>query len=234
MEEKNNSSMKRTVALKVNVSEILNGDYVKEEGWTPNYVNTQRGQASRVNIIGVVISKADGGNESLMIDDSTGAINVRTFENKELLKNRKIGELVILIGRPREYNGEKYILAEVVRKLEDKTWAAVRRKELANEHVTEVKRTIKQENKKDEEEYVEVPVKKVEPIIAKKEEMTLQPQSNPYEVVLGLIKSIDTGFGVSYEEIIMNAKLKNCEEIIQSLIEEGEIFEIRPGILKVL
>jgi len=235
MDEKNSASIKRNVALKVSISEILNGEYVKEEGWTPNYVSTSRGQASRVNIIGVVVSKDEnGGHDSLIIDDSTGSINVRTFDEKSMLKNRKVGELVLLVGRPREYNSEKYVLAEIVKKLEDKNWAAFRRKELENIPIIAIKNV--DIIKRPDEEIIESnkPQKKEEPIISKKEEMVAVKQTNPYEVVLGLIKSIDTGFGVSYEEIILNSKMKDCEKIIQSLIEEGEIFEIRPGILKVL
>lgn len=234
MEEKNPASVKRNVAVKVNISDINNGEYVKEDGWTPNYVLTKKGKVSRVNIIGVVVSKEETSFDSLMIDDSTGSIMVRSFENKEILKTPTIGQIVLLVGRIREFNNQKYVLAEIVKPLENKKWVLVRKKELENEEVlleTEKGKTLENTKKED---YVGLSEIKKEPIIAKKEEMVLQPQSNPYEVILGLIKSLDTGFGVSYEEIILNSKLTNSEDIIKSLIEEGEIFEIRPGILKVL
>lgn len=229
----NNSAQKRNVAVKVNISDINNGEYVKEEGWTPNYVMTTKGKVSRVNIIGVVVLKEESAFDTLMIDDSTGSIMVRSFENKEILKAPLIGQIVLLIGRIREFNSQKYVLAEIVKPLDNKKWVLVRKKELENEE-TQITGDKDLDNNRKDETYRGLPDTKKEPIIVKKEEMILQPQSNPYEVILGLIKSLDTGFGVSYEEIILNSKLKNSEEIIKSLIEEGEIFEIRPGILKVL
>jgi RPA family protein len=233
MEEKNNlQSVKRNIAIKVNISDIINGEYVKEDGWTPNYVSTNKGHVSRVNIIGVIVSKEDSDYNTLMVDDSTGAIAVRSFENKDILKTPLIGQIILLVGRVREYNGQKYILAEIIKVISDKKWVLIRKKELEKDIESfSKKKTVIKEEKKDFEATNE---QKKEVIIPKKEEMMLQPQSNPYEVVLSLIKSSDTGFGVSYEEIILNSKLKNCEEIITSLIEEGEIFEVRPGILKVL
>jgi hypothetical protein len=236
MEEKNQTNAKRNIALKVNISDILNGEYVKEDGWTPNFVSTDKGHVSRVNIIGVIVSKEESTFDSLIIDDSTGNISIRSFENREILKAPKVGDIVQLIGRVREYNGQKYVLAEIVRPIDDKRWVIVRKKELEmSKPVTEMPPLQKlMENKITDTEVSEPKEPKKEQIIPKKEEMILQPQSNPYEIILGLIKSLDTGFGVSYEEIILNSKLKNSEEVITALIEEGEIFEIRPGILKVL
>lgn len=229
MGDDKNNSQKRSVAVKICINDILSSEYVKENGWIPNYISTLRGQVSRANVIGLVVSK-DAETKGLMIDDSTGTISVRSFENKEMLMTPKIGQMVLIVGRPREYNNDKYILAEIVRVLDDKAWFSVRRKELEIDALVSVP---KKEELKDED-FVELKNVKKEPVIEKKDEVTLQPQSNPYEVVLGLIKSMDTGFGVSFEEIIFNSKMKNAEDIIQSLIEEGEIFEIRPGILKVL
>ena len=234
MEEKNPNNVKMNIAVKVNISDIINGEYVKEDGWTPNYVLTNKGHVSRINVIGVIVSKEESAYDSLIIDDSTGSISVRSFENKEILKSPQVGQIVVLIGRVREFNGQKYVLAEIVRPIDDKKWVLVRKKELS---IEEGAKEVAKENAETEEkegDFVPLAEVKKEPIIPKKEEMILQPQTNPYEVILGLIKSLDTGFGVSYEEIILNSKIKNSEEIITSLIEEGEIFEIRPGILKVL
>ena len=232
-ENDSSSNQKRSTAVKINISDLLYGDYKKEEGWTPNFVKTKRGEVSRVNIIALVVSKDENkGINSLMIDDTTATIQVRSFENQSILNKPKIGEVILIIGRPREYNSEKYILAEIIKVISDKKWFNVRKLELSdNNSVEEIK---KKDEEKINEKYDEE-IKKEEPkISSKKDEMIITPQINPYEVVLNLIKTMDEGFGVSYEDIILTSKLKNAEEVIQSLIEEGEIFEIRPGILKVL
>ena len=51
------------------------------------------------------------------------------------------------------------------------------------------------------------------------------------ENVIKIIKECDDGEGADYEEVL--EKVKN-EKLINSLMEEGEIFEIKPGKLKVL
>ena len=45
---------------------------------------------------------------------------------------------------------------------------------------------------------------------------------------------MDNGDGADTEDIITSANMDNTEDIIKSLLEEGEIFEVRPGKLKVL
>lgn len=229
-ETQNTQTQKRNTAIKVNISDILSGEYKKEEGWTPNFIKTKRGEVSRINIIGLVVSKDENnGSYHLVIDDSTGTIQVRSFEKEDMLKIPKVGEIILIIGRPREYNSEKYLMAEIVTVLKDKLWFKVRKLELQNDEPIEIPQ--KNEEKIIEKNYEET---KKENTQSKKDEMIITPQINPYEVVLSLIKNMDEGFGVSYEDIILTSKLTNAEEIIKSLIEEGEIFEIRPGILKVL
>lgn len=241
MEENQSSqsiqNQKRNIAVKVTISDIVNSEYKKEDGWTPNFIKTARGEMTRVNIIGIVVSKEENnGVNSLMINDSTGTISLRSFEDNEMLKIPKIGQLVLIIGRPREYNNEKYIMAEIVKKIDDKLWMNVRKKELEIEseidEILEKNSIINEHNKKVDE--LKPVIKEPEKNQSKKDELIVTPQINHYEVVLGLIKSMDNGYGVSYEDIILSSKLKNVEDIIKSLIEEGEIFEIRPGILKVL
>ena len=45
---------------------------------------------------------------------------------------------------------------------------------------------------------------------------------------------MDQGSGVDVDEIVSNIKIENCDQIVQNLIEEGEIFEISPGRVKLL
>ena len=92
----------------------------------------------------------------------------------------------------------------------------------ANLQAEEKARTIK-----------EIRQESITPPKKEEREETKNP-ANPYGIVLKLVKNMDTGQGVSYEKIITSSGIGDCENIIKSLIEEGEIFEIRPGIVKVL
>ena len=75
--------MKRQVAYKVSVNQILRGEYKKPEDG-PNYMLVDNSlKISRVNIMGIVIESAnasDSGYGSLIVDDSTGKISLRIFD----------------------------------------------------------------------------------------------------------------------------------------------------------
>ncbi|HZX45564.1 MAG TPA: hypothetical protein VFF28_07835, partial [Candidatus Nanoarchaeia archaeon] len=130
---------KRQVAYKTAISDILKADYVKEEGeWVPNYVKIGDKKVSRVNILAVVVGKQNIENtnyQGMLIDDGSGKISVRSFERSFDLLN--VGDFVLVIGRPREYFNEKYIVAEIARKMENPLWAELRKIEINKVACTE-------------------------------------------------------------------------------------------------
>ncbi len=197
---------KRQVAYKVRIKDILDGEYVKEEGWMPNYVRLVDGaKVSRVNIIGTIVLKTDEQNyKSIIIDDASGKLPVRSFEEHELFNGVEIGDVVLIIGRPREF-GEKYIVPEIIKKINDQAWIEVRKVELK-----------KPELKVNEEKIDEKAI------------------SNPADKIFSLIKEADKGNGVDIEDIIKRSNISDAEKIIRGLLEEGEVFELKPGRIKVL
>ncbi len=200
----NKESIKRQPAIKLKVNDLINGKYKKEEGWKPNYVTTSFGKVSRVNIIAVLISK-DPEQNSFLIDDGSASINVKSFEEKNFDVN--IGDVVLVIGKPREWNSQKYILPEIVKKIGDKRWVEIRKKELGNRN---------------------------EAIVEDKVEIEEEIFESPYQKVLDIIKGLDSGEGADYQEVLAKARLLDGEKIITSLLEQGEVFEIRSGRLKIL
>lgn len=200
---------KRQVAVKINVAQLSRGKYVKQEGWNPNYVDCQGKKVSRANIIGVIISKEkEESYEAGTIDDGTGKITARDFEKKDMFRDVDVGDIVLLIGRPREYGGEKYIVPEIIKKIREPKWVEVRKKELEESF----------ENKPDDE-----PAKIIEEEI-----------EDPYSAMISLIESMDEGEGADYEKVMLKSGSDDPEKVIKSLIEEGDLFEVRPGKLKVL
>jgi len=215
---------KRQIACKARIADLINGKYVKEEGWTPNYIITKQGKhISRINLIGTVISKTEEGPEyqSFVVDDGSGTISLRSFEKNDSVKNIKIGDVVLLIGRPREYGSEKYIVPEIMKKIENKKWIDVRKIELSIENL---------KTKKDEPEREEVVVEKINDSIEEKAE---KPASNP-QIVYEAVKELDSDQGVDIDKIIKKTGIKETEEIIKKFLREGEMFEIRPGKIKIL
>ena len=136
--ENSQTNQKRQIAYKVQISEILNGEYVREDGWAPNYVIIGKDNVSRINLIGIIIAKTENnGNSEILIDDKTGIISTRAFDKSSIFNNVKIGDVISIIGRPREYNDKKYIVPEIIKKV-NKSWLELRFVELS--HLNKVPR----------------------------------------------------------------------------------------------
>ena len=203
---------KRQIACKVRIKEILSGRYIKEDGWMPNYVETSDGRRiSRVNIIGAIVARQEDGEvgyNSIVIDDGTGKISVRVFgDDADKLKDSEVGDIILVIGRPREYGSERYVLLEIVKKIDNKKWIDVR-----NLEIGAMKKTV-----------VEEP--KTEKIVEEVVEETLSDK------IIDFVKMSDKGDGVEIEDVV---KEFNDESAIKNLLSEGELFEIKPGRIKVL
>ena len=128
-------TQKRQIAYKISIKDIFQGKYVQQEGWNPNYIESFDGKKiSRVNIIGIVLSKEDNQEtsyKSILIDDGSGTISAKSFgEDSGILQNIQIGDPVLIIGRIKEYNSELHILIEIIKKLEDPKWIEIRKIEL--------------------------------------------------------------------------------------------------------
>lgn len=201
---------KRQIAHKVRIKEVLNGSYVKEGGWEPNHVQLQDGlKVSRINIIGTIVDKSENsGFQNVLMDDGSGKISVRFFQDYKLANGVNIGDIVLVIGRIREYGIERYIVPEIMRRIDDKRWVEVRKLELKS------KRPVQS---------IVVPVNKQVPNIV-----------SPLQNIYALIKKLDTGDGADIGSVIENAHQPDAEKMITSLLEKGEIFEVRKGKVKVL
>ena len=243
-------NQKRQTAFKARISDIASGKYVKEEGWQPNYVVTQSGRkVSRVNLAAVVISPPtdETGFMNAQVDDGSGSISIRVFDNPKLLQGINIGDLLFVIGRPRQYGSETYVLAEIARKIEDKRWMELRKLELEKEGGKETGgeavsiEDLKQEPKAEPQKPVETETITVEEEVvgdalsAPKKIEKPEEKAGPTlpEKVYALIKELDAGSGADFEGVVAKAG-ENSEKIIKSLLMEGEIFEVSPGKLKVL
>lgn len=209
-------SQKRKIACKVKINDILKGKYVREEGeWTPNYIELGNKRISRVNLMAVIVSKQDLENttyKNLVIDDGSGKISIRSFEQDNNFDRVEIGDFVLVIGRPREYLNEKYIVSEILKKIDNPLWVEVRKLESEQKEVKE----------KDIVKGTEIEVKEE------------QIEEDINTKIFDLIKEIDNGGGADTQDVINKLNIEKAEEIIKKLVEQGEVFEIKSGKLKVL
>jgi len=210
--------IKRHTAYKVRIKDIIDSKYIKGEGeWSPNYLEVGILEVSRVNLMGVLVSNQTEQNyHNMLIDDGTGRITVRSFE--DIKNDVNVGDIVLVIGRPREYGNERYIVPEIIKKVEDNGWMELRKLELKTDEVTvennELQEIVDEDTPVEEENLAEV--------------------SDPTTNIFEIIKKKDSGDGADMQEIIDTCNVENCEGIIKNLLETGEVFEIKLGKLKVL
>ncbi|MBW3003633.1 hypothetical protein KY328_02425 [Candidatus Woesearchaeota archaeon] len=202
---------KRQTAYKVWVKDLIQGKYYVEEGWSPNYVLVYGKKISRVNVLATIvnISGEEDIQQHIFVDDGSAEIAVRSFNEIDVFRNLKVGDPLQIIGKIREYNGEKYIVPEILRKVDDVKWLTYRKIELEKLQVV-----VEETNKTSEDEKPEI--------------------SSEQEEVLGLVRNLDSGDGADFEDVIKKSKLQNAEEILNNLLMNGEVFELKPGRLKVL
>jgi RPA family protein len=225
----------RQTAYIVGLDEIANSDYVVSEGeWDPNYMLIREIKVSRANIMGVVIAiEGEAGRvRSFTVDDGRSSITVRVFES-EKSPDLEIGDIVMVIGRPRVFNDEKYIVPEIIKKITDSLWIEIRKKEierLAGKDI--IRRTIKEQIEPVALVTIEEKEDKKESIL--EESMKEEKTESEAEEIISLIRKFDFGNGADIEEIIKHSKSKTAEKLIMNLLAEGDIFEIKAGRLKVL
>jgi hypothetical protein len=214
----------RQTAVPCTLEEIKGGAWVQNDGLTPSGVRTPRGMIARASTIGVIIEKR--GDAGLTLDDGTSIINVRSFDTNPVPVRADIGDIVLVVGRPREYNGERYLVLEICKKLRNPAWAQYRKHELAAGLPATQERGAP-----------------VAPIEVPAHSVTIQKDEsgedgsevkNPFEALIGKIRELDSGSGADIEDVLAVLAVDGGDKYLRTLIEEGEIFETRPGKVKVL
>jgi len=195
---------KRYVAYKLCIADIIKGEFVKDE-FSAGYIKFNKINVFRTNIIATIVYKSEDVNyTSAVIDDGTAKISLRSFENTNAFSKVDVGDMIMVIGRLREFNDEKYIVPEILNKVNNAEWMNVWKLQW-------IKKNFFSNNEKSEE-------------VAK--------EGN--EEMFSLIKRLDSGDGVYIDEVVKNSDNAEAEVIINKMLESGDIFEVKPGKIKIL
>jgi len=224
-------AIQRQTAYKVWISDLISNPYKKDPGeWSPNYIEIKDKKVSRVNIIATTIMKyenQEGGNMSITLDDSSASIRVKVWKDDiKLLQDIQIGDTILVIGRPRQFSGEIYIVPEIVNKVENPTWQKIRKLELEKEFGVRQK--------------LETPVlelkqpEMLQPLI--EEETVEETSETDRQKILNLIEKYGGEKGAEFSKIILESKIleEKANLIIEDLLKEGEIFKPTISTLKLL
>jgi len=201
---------KRHTAFKLRIGDLLIAKPVFNE---EKFIFLELGskQISRVNLVGNVIEKYDSQGEKqysfITIDDGSGQIKLKSFGNEtEKLKDIFQGQTILVFGILKNWNNETYIYPEIIKEIDSK-YLLVRKLEIEKERSKDSNPLPKQE------------------IIAVKDR------------ILGSIKNSEEDGGIELDKIIMDLRDISPEIInqeIQKFIEEGIVFEPRPGKVRYL
>lgn len=235
----------RFVAVKCTIGKINSYTFIQEDEQNSNYLQAPNEQKIfRLNVMGIIVNKEKQGNiTNLLLDDGTGKIILRSFEENKNVRELIVGDTVMVIGRVRVYNQEKYLSGEILKKV-DSVWIKVRRLELKEEFDSAKLNLVEEEikplhpsieikpaitiassnlNGEIEEEIIEEEI----------QEIPVSTQL-PTQKILLLIKELDAGNGAPIEEILSKSPLNETEKLLEQMLQKGDIFQNLPGKVKVL
>lgn len=221
----------RQTAYKLRIGDLIRGEYFAREGLEPNYIKIGEKEISRVNIIATVVndfSNEEGSYSTITLDDGSGNIQIRAWkEDVNLISNIKLGDIVMIIGKPKSYNDQIYLIPEIIKKLDNPLWIKLRNLELGKSE------PIEKEVTKKVNSYLQV-----EQTASVVEEMIEEGDNsqNSRQKILNTIENLDFKEGAELSEVIKvsGVKEKEAMAMIDELLKEGEIYQIKAGRLKIL
>ncbi len=198
---------KRNIAYKLRIGDVLKGVPMMNEG---RFLFLELGDKKvvRVNILANCVDKfiQEGEKQfaSLTVDDASGQLKLKAFgEDIEPLKEIVQGDTLQIIGNMREWNGELYMIPEVIKKI-DTQWLLVRKLEIQN-----TRKNMPATDNKD---------------------------SALKNDIMQKIRDAESDGGIDVDTIIMDVEASpdaiNVE--VKKLLEDGLVYEPRPGRLRYL
>ncbi|MCX6817859.1 MAG: hypothetical protein NTU57_03300 [Candidatus Aenigmarchaeota archaeon] len=231
----------RQTAKKVRVWDIVNGTFVKKGGFEPSFVKTPSGEeVARARILATIVAKfvaEDGNYAAVTLDDGSDTIRAKTFKTIKPLDTVEIGDIVDIIGKLREYNGEKYMMPEVVSKVTDPNVEVMRRLEMvykqtaarrAKEFVEKNKSRNPEELRKELSEKFGIENPIIDALLGDKKAEGGDKGSLKKQLLDVINASKD---GIVYSQLMKSVKAKGAdiESAVDELLNDGMCYEPSPG-----
>jgi RPA family protein len=244
--------MKRLTAKKASIGEIVNGKFIKKSGFESSYVLTNLGRRlSRARTLGLIVDKfisADEKYATVTLDDSTETIRCKVFVNTKLFDGFGTGDLVDIFGKIREYNGEIYIMPEIITKVEPnfETLRILELEKIFREQREKIKKIRDLQKQTSDVVEIKTAIKNlmsledVEGILEAQEVIENSAEEKTVSAgdiknkILKLIENLDKGEGADYQDILIKSGSaeKDIDFAIQDLLESGICYEPKPGKIK--
>lgn len=247
------AQQKRQTAKHATARELNSGRYFEKEGFTPNYLLTPEGRRlSRARVVATVVDRYVNDEEtygSMTLDDGSDTVQIKFFNELEMMEEFEVGDIVEAVGKVREYQGQVYMNAELLvkRTAENELLHRLRHR-MTHEQWHSIRETVKQmEESGSSQEDIE---KEMAGKLDEEEvDALLQSFGESFETseiegdkenlereVIEAVEELDDGEGAGYGEIgeEVDAPEDKLEETINSLLSDGTFYEPEPGKLKKL
>jgi RPA family protein len=247
------AQQERQTAKLADFNQLNNGKYFQREGFEPNFLLTKDGRRiSRARVIGTVVDRFINDDEtygSLTLDDGNDTLQIKFFNELELMDGHETGDIIEVVGKVREYQGQIYLDGEILKNVSpEKELLHQLRMEKRKEEWNQIRETVKQlkdsgkspddiENEmagKLKEEEVDALLQSFnESFDSNGEEQDLE---NLEQDVLDAVQDLDEGEGADYSDILdeIDEPEDKLEDTINSLLSEGTCYEPKPGKIKKL
>ncbi|WP_421077581.1 winged helix-turn-helix domain-containing protein [Methanothermococcus sp. Ax23] len=206
--------MARWTAYKIHPEEFLNSE-INEKALIIDGKRIHRvrllGEVKNVSVSTIISFELDG-------------VVIKDFEKKA--EDIEEGDFVDIIGRVGEYEGSKYVALEVYKKRNDdkEKW-----KELRTLEIEKTRKYLE-----DEESTSQYGSEKSDNSVADEVlEDIYSDEECPKDLILNIINENDE---ITYEELAEKAGMdeKELDNILEELIDDGEIYEPKTGVYRIL
>ena len=140
--------------------------------------------------------------------------------------------MIKIIAKPKEYNNEVYLTPEIVKLIDDQNWLVVRKLELIKAYGKPTKKEFLASDYNQKQEETSIPEE--ENLLVVKEAKLKNTEKR--QAKKKLIEKLGDDNGIEEERILIEANYAEGEvkEVLQDLLKEGEIYEPKPGRIKLL
>ena len=244
----------RQVAKISTTKELNSGKYFQREGFEPNFLLTPNGRRlSRARVVATVVDMFQNDDEtygSITLDDGNDTIQVKFFNELQVMDEFRNGDIIEVVGKVREYQGEIYLNGEILNGQQpEKEMLHQLRHAKTLEEWKQIRKTVKQlkESGKDQDEIEKEMAGK---LTENEDDAVLQSFGESFEQaeteedrenlereVLEAVEQLDEGEGADYSEILEEVEDANedqLEDTINSLLSDGTCYEPKPGKIKKL
>lgn len=206
------------------LQQLWSGQFVDASADVASYLLVGQQQVSRVNVIASVVevfTHVEKKFSSLTLDDGSSTIRVKVFgHDMKLFENIKLGDVVNVVGRVRKFNEELFIAPEVVARVMNPNVELLRKVEL----ITTVGKFDRSLPLRDL--YQEIK----EPVMA--EHLSVDNSLSARQKVLAFIERVEEA---SVADVIQAAgNVEEGKSLVKELLKEGEIYQSKPGYVRVV